>query len=57
MLSVPPELTLPHTRVFGLDARAAAPSRSAVMLTISASYLLALGHTSACKGLLCECSA
>src|SRR5438034_763769 len=52
MLSVPPEVTVPHTSRFGSNAWAAsAPSIAAVIDTISASYFVALGHRSAWSGL------
>ena len=55
MLSVPPELTAPTT---GPACPACpAPSMCAVIETISASNLVALGHRSGCSGLLCDCAA
>ena len=48
--SVPPEDTTPATS-------SPPPSMSAVIATISASNLVALGHRSTCSGLLWECSA
>ena len=51
--SVPPEVTVP---TMSSPARSA-PSIPAVIETISASIFAALGQTSRCSGLLCECSA
>jgi hypothetical protein len=47
MLSVPPELTVPHTP-------STPPSMVAVIATISASNLTVLGQRSACNGFACE---
>jgi hypothetical protein len=44
MLSVPPELTVPHTP-------STSPSMRAAIATISASNFTVLGHRSACSGL------
>jgi hypothetical protein len=54
MLPVPPELTVPTT---GVPAAWLAPSMDAVIATISASNLVALGHSSGCSGLPCDCAA
>ena len=55
MLSVPPEVTLPTICRSGSSVCSASPpSMAAVMATISASYLVALGHRSACSGFTCE---
>ena len=55
MLSVPPDVTVPAT---GAPAAASpAPSMDPVIATISASNLVALGHSSGWSGLLCDCAA
>ena len=54
MLSVPPEVTTPHTSSPASAETWALPSMVPVIATISASYLVIRGHRSECSGLVWE---